>query len=631
LERERRRRLGLCCVMERIVERSHDEPEQQQQQPPAPQSPGKEVLEEEDHGKLMDWLLMNKEDSGGMEDYTRDELNFTDLLDFDQQTDQPHNVNNDDSGRYSFTHEDYFSNHHQQQQQAGGEIPDFNDTSNRSMSALDSPPEAEEDLGKNLKLKFREYSRPVPASYYRSYSYNCASGDAYARKDHAMVDQANCFDQSSPNQSSMISTQEDLDQMMRGPPPPSRSLSCPAESQDYRGDPLVYDANVMPFHSMRGMPPMPPSHHGSSSREMPPPQYHMDHPSMMLPPYEMYHNHRQQPLQVYDESIHQSHQSQRVTGSGPYQNIAHTIKMKSQQHLNGVIHTGTVISRAPAAASGAGGRQKGKKSSASSSSSPLQRAKLNSQNKKGVTKTSSSSATTTEKKTASKRSSKYRGVTKHRRSGRWEAHIWVRETGKQVYLGGYELEEHAAEAYDVAALKCKGSKVKTNFEVSKYTELLQYMSTISLEELVMAVRRQSQGFARGSSKYRGVTRHPNGRWEARIGMPGSRHIYLGLFNDESDAAKAYDRALVKLRGSQAATNFALSNYKEQLKEYHMKQQKEILTKSSQQQQNPSSATKVESESNGETTFLNMKPFHMQPGSHHPPATATIADHATRHI
>ena len=56
---------------------------------------------------------------------------------------------------------------------------------------------------------------------------------------------------------------------------------------------------------------------------------------------------------------------------------------------------------------------------------------------------------------------RFRGVTKHRRSGRWEAHIWVRETGKQVYLGGYELEEHAAEAYDVAALKCKGKKVKT--------------------------------------------------------------------------------------------------------------------------------------------------------------------------
>ena len=108
---------------------------------------------------------------------------------------------------------------------------------------------------------------------------------------------------------------------------------------------------------------------------------------------------------------------------------------------------------------------------------------------------------------------------------------------------------------------------------------------------------------------------------------GSRHIYLGLFNDESDAAKAYDRALVKLRGSQAATNFALSHYNEQLKEYHTNQQQKILTKSSPPQNPP----KVKSEKSSGETFLDMKPFQMQPGSHHPPATATIADHATRHI
>lgn len=29
---------------------------------------------------------------------------------------------------------------------------------------------------------------------------------------------------------------------------------------------------------------------------------------------------------------------------------------------------------------------------------------------------------------------------------------------RQVYLGGYEREEHAAEAYDVAVLKVKGIK-----------------------------------------------------------------------------------------------------------------------------------------------------------------------------
>ena len=60
------------------------------------------------------------------------------------------------------------------------------------------------------------------------------------------------------------------------------------------------------------------------------------------------------------------------------------------------------------------------------------------------------------------------GVTKHRRSGRWEAHVWVREDGKQAYLGGYSTEEEAAEAHDVAALKCHGLKAKTNFHISRY-------------------------------------------------------------------------------------------------------------------------------------------------------------------
>lgn len=50
---------------------------------------------------------------------------------------------------------------------------------------------------------------------------------------------------------------------------------------------------------------------------------------------------------------------------------------------------------------------------------------------------------------------------------RWESHIWVKELGRQVYLGGYEHEEHAAEAYDVAALKCKGFRVKTNFDAAR--------------------------------------------------------------------------------------------------------------------------------------------------------------------
>ncbi|KAF6252456.1 AP2-domain-containing protein, partial [Scenedesmus sp. NREL 46B-D3] len=151
---------------------------------------------------------------------------------------------------------------------------------------------------------------------------------------------------------------------------------------------------------------------------------------------------------------------------------------------------------------------------------------------------------------------------------RWEAHIWVKELGRQVYLGGYELEEAAAEAYDMVALKCKGPGCATNFPCGRYSDLLGSLSSMTLEELIMAVRRQSQGFSRGSSNYRGVTAHPSGRWESRIGIPGSRHVYLGLFSEEQEAARAYDAALVRLKGMAAATNYSLACYQQQLAEHY---------------------------------------------------------------
>lgn len=59
-----------------------------------------------------------------------------------------------------------------------------------------------------------------------------------------------------------------------------------------------------------------------------------------------------------------------------------------------------------------------------------------------------------------------------------------------------------------------------------------------------------------------------GRWEARIGAYGSRHVYLGLYSHEKEAAIHYDRALVRLRGQKSATNFPLGDYKDAL-EQHM--------------------------------------------------------------
>lgn len=196
-------------------------------------------------------------------------------------------------------------------------------------------------------------------------------------------------------------------------------------------------------------------------------------------------------------------------------------------------------------------------------------------------------------------SSRYRGVTQHRRTKRWEAHVW--DKGKQVYLGGFESEHRAGRAYDVVVLKTRGAdRCQTNFPVEEYAGVIPYLNSVTRDELVLLLRRRSKGFSRGSSKYVGVTKHKCGKWEARISnanktinaapkqkrndvddLQGSQNLhqgtdggqqqgnvrkytYLGLYETELEAARAHDKAAVALFGLHAHTNFDVCSYPDEL-------------------------------------------------------------------
>jgi len=131
--------------------------------------------------------------------------------------------------------------------------------------------------------------------------------------------------------------------------------------------------------------------------------------------------------------------------------------------------------------------------------------------------------------------SSFRGVTLHRRSGRYEAHAWLR--GSQDYIGSWAAACCAARARDLLTLAMRGAGEWLNFpHCPAYADagLLAALAGRSREEVVGSLRRCSRAMA-GSRPGSGAgsperapppAPPPQPRHPASLIAPGRRALLL---------------------------------------------------------------------------------------------------------
>ena len=159
------------------------------------------------------------------------------------------------------------------------------------------------------------------------------------------------------------------------------------------------------------------------------------------------------------------------------------------------------------------------------------------------------------------KTSKYTGIYYHSQTGKWM--VSVMKGDSKRYGGYYSFEEEAAIVAEYI-LRCKyGDIAVKNFPEKTFDEIKASYELIEKKYGPMGserISRGNQGKKKNDnrnkySQYVGVTRtKTNQRWLAQIRFK-NKNMYIGYFDTEIAAAKAYDEKAVEIYGEYARLNF----------------------------------------------------------------------------
>jgi hypothetical protein len=142
------------------------------------------------------------------------------------------------------------------------------------------------------------------------------------------------------------------------------------------------------------------------------------------------------------------------------------------------------------------------------------------------------------RKTTKETSSLYKGVCWIKKTNAWLSSIRI--DGVRTNLGYYETEEAAAIAYNEKAKQYHGD----------FALLNDVPFDVNWESKKISDRRNKKG----KSKFVGVSYRPKyNDWQCHI-MVNRVNMFLGTFNEEIEAAEAYNEAALKHRGEKAKLN-----------------------------------------------------------------------------